>query len=124
MFKDKKALLVALVAVLGIAIGSAVGLFFLPKWQSEKPYSAVYLVNGSVYFGQLSLLPKMVLTNPYILESVSDPKDPTKNNLQLTPLSKSLWSPSKLYLTPQEVIFYGEVGKGSSVDQTLRGIKQ
>ncbi len=124
MLGDKKTLLIVSVAVLGIAIGSAVGFFFLPKWQIEKPYSAVYLINGGIYVGQLSSFPKMVLDNPYILEVTSDPKDSAKVNSRLVPLSTSLWAPSKLYLNPQQVIFYGEVGKDSSINQTLKGIKQ
>src|SRR3989339_1701864 len=87
--------LILLVLVLVLVLGYMV---FVKNNQSQKSYSVVYLASGEVYVGQLSLFPKMSLSDAYILQVTQDPKDATKNNFRLIPLKDALWSPDKIYL--------------------------
>ena len=88
-----------------------------------KVYSVVYLASGEVYVGQLSLYPKMSLSDAYVLQVTQDPKDTSKNNFRLASLKDALWSPDKIYLNKEQVIFYGKVGEGSQIDKTLKQAK-
>lgn len=105
--------------LLAVAIGSVAGFYLTPKYL-EKSYSVVYLTSGDIYVGELTTFPRLILKNAYLLQLVRDPNDASKSNFQLTPLKDSLWAPEKIYLNPQEVIFYGPVGEESTVAKTLR----
>ncbi|MEK7120231.1 MAG: hypothetical protein AAB824_01695 [Patescibacteria group bacterium] len=109
-------ILLVLVLVLGY-------MTFVKNNQSQKSYSVVYLTSGEVYVGQLSLFPKMSLSNVYLLQVAKDSKDASKNNFSLAPLKESLWSPNRVYLNRGQVIFYGKVGEGSKIAETLKQAK-
>lgn len=85
----------------------------------EKPYSVVYLRTGEVYIGKLSTFPRMKMTEGYLLRVVQDPKDPTKANFQLSPLTETLWSPQYLLLNRQQIVFYGPLKPDSQIARTL-----
>jgi len=120
MNKKKKLIIVA--AVLVIAVAGTMGSCLYTKWQMSKEHSVVYLSTGEIYIGKLSYLsmPKFKLTNAYRLQAVKDAADETKTNFQLTPLKDALWSPQKLYLNPDQVVFYGPIEEGSSAGEALR----
>ncbi|MCK5123063.1 MAG: hypothetical protein KAQ87_02855 [Candidatus Pacebacteria bacterium] len=119
---SKKKKLVIVVAVLVIAVAGAMGSCVYTKWQMSKEHSVVYLSTGEIYIGKLSYLsmPKFKLTNAYRLQAVKDATDETKTNFQLTPLKDTLYSPKKLYLNPDQVVFYGPIEEGSSAGEALR----
>ena len=85
----------------------------------SKPYSVVYLTTGEIYVGHLSTFPKLVLTDSYILQVATDSKDPAKKTFQLAPLKESLWSPERIYLNNDQVIFTAPVSADSQVAKTL-----
>ena len=85
----------------------------------NKPYSVVYLTTGEIYVGHLSTFPKLVITDYYILQVATDSKDPAKKTFQLAPLKESLWSPEKIYLNNDQVIFTAPVSADSQVAKTL-----
>jgi len=120
MNKKKKLVAVAVISVIAIAAIGSVCIY--PKWQMSKEHSVVYLSTGEIYIGELSYLsmPKFKLTNAYRLQAVKDATDETKTNFQLTPLRDALWSPQKLYLNPDQVVFYGPIEEGSSASEALR----
>lgn len=104
-----------------IAVLIVIGVLFIAnmnRYQKDN-YSVVYLTSGEVYIGKLSTFPQLTLTDGYILVMTKDAADPTKNNFQLNPLSKALWSPEKIVLTRSNVIFYGPLEKTSKIAQTL-----
>lgn len=107
--------LVALILVLGIAI--LVAVLSLSK---SRAISAVFLDSGQIYIGRLSAFPKLVLIDPYLLQVVSDPNDPKKTTFQLMPLKDNLWSPEKIYLNREHIIFTSPVGDNSQVGQALK----
>lgn len=119
MNKKKKLIIAAVVLIAVTVIG---GICLYPKWQMSKEHSVVYLSTGEIYIGKLSYLsvPKFKLTDAYRLQAVKDATDETKTNFQLTPLKDALWSPQKLYLNPDQVVFYGPIEESSKAGEALR----
>jgi uncharacterized membrane protein YraQ (UPF0718 family) len=126
MMMDKKKVLIIAGLIIAIIAGTALGFYFMSKWQAKKfssmenSYSVVYLSTGEVYIGKLSFSSKMKLDNAYLLQTIKDSKDPSKDNFQLTPLEEALWAPKDLYLNSDHVIFYGPVKDDSKVVEALR----
>ena len=84
-------------------------------------YSVVYLTTGEIYIGKLSCcFKKFELNDAYRLQAVKDPEDETKTNFQLTPLDEALWSPQKLYLNPDQIVFHGPIEDSSKAGEALR----
>ena len=119
---SKKKKLVIAAAVLVIAAAGVMGSCVYTKWEMSKEHSVVYLSTGEIYIGKLSYLsmPKFKLTDAYRLQAVKDAEDETKTNFQLTPLKDTLYSPKKLYLNPDQVVFYGPIEENSSAGEALR----
>lgn len=119
---DKKKMTMIAIVVIIIALIGGVGFYLVPKMNAESnAYSVVYLTTGEIYIGQLSVWPKMELNNAYLLQTVKDATDVTKSNIQLTPLKDALWSPKKLYLNRENVVFYGPIEEGSKAAQAIKG---
>lgn len=117
MQKANQALLglVALVVVVAVVLGF---LGFKKNAEFRNTYSVVYLSSGELYVAKLSVFPKLALTDPYLLLLVQDEK--RQNSFQLTPLNESVWAPKKLYLRPEQVVYYGPLKEDSKVLETLR----
>ncbi len=115
----KKKTKLALIA-LGILITLSAGALLLLKKSEAKEYSMVYLVSGQAYIGQLSFFPKMKIKSSYLFEIVRDPKDATKTNFQLSPLTEAIWAPKTIYLNPKNVVFYGPIGDSSKIAEALK----
>ena len=118
----KKKLVIAVAVLVIVAVVAVGGSCVYTKWQMSKEHSVVYLSTGEIYIGKLSYLsvPKFKLVDAYRLQAVKDAEDETKTNFQLTPLKDALWSPQKLYLNPDQVVFYGPIEEGSSAGEALR----
>lgn len=118
---DKRTISVIAVVVIIAAIAVITKFYIQPKMQAEQnAYSVVYLITGEVYIGHLSVWPRMELNGAYLLQSVKDSADEAKTNIQLAPLKDALWSPKKLFLNKENVIFYGPLEEGSKAAETLR----
>ena len=87
---------------------------------TPRPYSAVILASGDVYFGQLSYFPRLSLSDPYTLQTVADPNNPEQVTSQIVPLDLLVWSPNKLFLNRDQVISISRVGEDSQVMQLIR----
>ncbi len=119
MSKKKKLMIAAAGLIAAVIIA---GVFIYPKWQMSKEHSVVYLSTGEIYIGNLSYLsyPRFKFTDAYRLQAIKDPNDETKTNFQLAPLKDTLYSPKKLYLNPDQVVFYGPIEEGSSAGEALK----
>jgi len=93
---------------------------FYFNWQEKENYSVVYLSTGEIYIGKLSYFPKLTLTDAYLLQVLKDPSDSTKNTFQLAPLSEALWSPERIYLNREQVIFSGPMNESSKAFQAIK----
>ena len=107
-----------------IAAAAAAIIYFTPAEKENNPYSIVYLTTNEIYIGRLTEDAKLTLTDIYLLQIVKDPKDETKNSFQLTPLKEAIWSPKKLYISEDKVIFYGPIEETSKVAETIKATKK
>lgn len=116
---NNKNLVVVCICITVIAVAIAISVYFQTRNPSNN-YSVVYLTSGEVYVGKLSSFPRMSLTDAYLIQIVKDAADSTKSSFQLSPLSKTIWSPKVLYINDEQVIFSGPINETSQVVQTIK----
>lgn len=108
-------ILLAIVVVLLIALGAVV------YWQRggfEKPYWAVYLDTGDLYFGKLNRYPKMSLSDVWLLQRNSQD---TKNPLSLAKFKEVFWGPEdKIYLNDEKIVWKTKLREDSQVVQFIK----
>ncbi len=89
-----------------------------------RPYVAVHLTSGDIYFGQLYHFPRFQLGDVHVVQSMADPNDETQTILQIVPLKLvTPWSPDKLQLNRDQVISISEVEEESQVMDAIRESK-
>jgi len=118
MLKNK--LLLLNIALLIIIIGLSLYLFVFSKninWQIERPYYAVYLRTGDLYFGHLSkFFSRYNLTNVYLLQRDSS------GNFSLQKFSQSVYQPEdKLILNRDNIVWISKIQKDSPLIPILEG---
>jgi len=121
---NKKIIFVVVAFILAIGIGLLVGLYIAPKWMGiERPYYGVLLEGGDFYVGRLNRFPAFwKMTDALLLQTAVDPENPEQATFSLTPIKEgSIWSPDALLINPQNIIFWGRVGKDSEVMRVIRG---
>lgn len=103
-------ILLGLVVVLLVAVGA---LIFWQKFGFEKPYYAVYLSTGDLYFGKLSHFTRVSLSDVWFLQR--NPED-TQNPLSLTPFKGAFWGPEdELYLNSKDIVWKVKLKSDSPV---------
>lgn len=120
----KKLLLLVILSVFVIAAATAAMIYFTPAGKENNPYSVVYLTTNEIYIGRLIEGAKLTLTDIYLLQIIKDPQDETKSSFQLSPLKEAIWSPEKLYISEDKVIFYGPIEETSKVAEAIKAAKK
>lgn len=114
MSKLNKILLV-IVVVLLIALGIVI---YWQKGGFEKPYWAVYLNTGDLYFGKLSSFPKLSLSGVLLLQR--NPQD-AQNPLSLAEFKEVFWGPEdKIYLNNENIIWKTKLRKDSKIIEFIK----
>jgi len=119
--KNKKFKYLVVVAV-GFTI-VALLLSGLYIWKiTPRPYSAVVLTTGDVYFGKVSYFPMMTISDVYIIQATENPENPAQPSLQLLPLNTaSVWAPEELVLNRDQVVSVSKIGKSSQLMELIEG---
>lgn len=79
----------------------------------EKPYYAVYLENGDIYFGKLSFFPYSSLSNVYFLQK--NPSDP-QNPFSVLKFENAFWGQeNKIYINKKKIIWKTRLKDDSQV---------
>ncbi len=116
MFKTNKILLILIIVLVIIVLGLAAGFLFLfgGKIGWERPYYAVYLQSGDMYFGKLSgIFNHDSLSDAWFLQRNSQDG---QNPFSLTKFSNAFWGPEdKLYLNKENIIWKTKLSKDSQV---------
>ncbi|GIW66026.1 MAG: hypothetical protein KatS3mg094_545 [Candidatus Parcubacteria bacterium] len=82
---------------------------------SEK-YVGVYFLNGELYIGKISYLPKLKLIDPYLLRF-----DQQTNNTILIPLVQLPWGPqNQLYLNKSQILWIAPLNENSQIFSLLK----
>jgi len=115
MLKNKNNLIL-LLAIIILAI--AVYISFAGKnFSFQRPYYAVYLRTGDMYFGHLSRFPHLALTNVYFLQQAQNGK-----GLTIQKFEKAVFAPQdKLELNRSNVVWITKLQPDSQVVKYIEG---
>ena len=114
MFKSNKILFVGLIAMIIILVG-------ILAWQKIKisrPYYAVYLTTGDLYFGEVSRFPFLTLSSAWLIQR--DPSSQT-GELKLTEFKNAFWSPAgTMRLSKYNIVWIAKLSKDSPVAKYIQ----
>jgi len=84
----------------------------------EKPYYAVYLENGDIYFGKLNIFPYLSLSDVYFLQK--NPSD-TQNPFSVVKFENAFWGPeNKIDISREKIIWKTRLKKDSQVLNVIK----
>lgn len=109
--RSSKYLKLAIIGVfLSLAFYGAVYLFL------DKPYVAVYLTTGDVYFGRLSHTPGFKISDPWFIERSKS------GDFALRKFVDAVWKPSNtLDISSNQVVFWNRLPSDSPVIGAMQG---
>jgi len=92
--------------------------------QFDKPYQAVLLSNGQVYYGRLEGYgtEHPVLREVYYIQSTVNPQTHEQSNV-LTRRGKEWHGPDRMYLNPSQILLVEPVGTDSKVADLIKDLK-
>ncbi len=114
MSKLNKILLV-LVVVLLIALGVAI---YWQKSGDNKPYWAIYLNTGDIYFGKVNYFPKFHLSDVWLLQR--NPQD-SQNPFSILKFDEVAWGPQDaIYVNPENIVWKAKLKEDSEFLKSLK----
>ena len=118
MNKLNKFLLVLVIVLLLILVG----IIFWQKMGSQRPFYAIYLDTGDLYFGRVgNFFLRYSLTDAYLLQR--NPND-SEQPFSLQRWEQVFWQPeNKIKINPDKVVWIAKLKTGSEVSNFLNGIK-
>jgi hypothetical protein len=92
--------------------------------QFDKPYQAVLLSNGQVYYGRLEGYgtEHPVLREVYYIQSSVNPQTHEQSNI-LTRRGKEWHGPDRMYLNPSQILLVEPVGTDSKLADLIKDLK-
>lgn len=97
------------IVVLGLGVSFLFGALY-------KPYTAVYLSTGDVYYGKLSTFPGLTLHDPWFVQRMPD------GNFSLAKFSDAFWKPrGAMRLSSDKVVFTAKLDKTSPIVEAMEG---
>ena len=110
--------LVLVVVYLSYASGSKIFPF------SESRYQAVQLISGEVYFGKLSFVPKLKLSQAAFVQTQEGESATSTPQTQLMPLSSLYFAPeNEMYLVEKQILWWANLQPESQLVKLLKEIK-
>ena len=109
--KSSKIIFVAIVFL--VVIGAIVSAIFSFV---NRPYMAVYLATGDIYFGRTSLFPRVTMQDPWFLQRAED------GTLSLARLTDAVWMPEgEFKINRDQVVFMARLADNSQVVAMMEG---
>ncbi|MGA2271220.1 MAG: hypothetical protein ABSH44_22355 [Bryobacteraceae bacterium] len=92
--------------------------------QFDKPYQAVLLSNGQVYYGRLEGYgtEHPVLREVYYIQSSVNPQTHEQTNILLR-RGKEWHAPDRMYLNPSQILLVEPVGTDSKVADLIKDLR-
>lgn len=113
MSKLNKILLI-LVVVLIIALTAII---YWQKVGFEKPYYAVYLNTGELYFGKISYFSRLSLSDVYLFQRTDDSKNP----FNISKFENAFWGPTdRIYLNKENIVWKAKLKKDSQILEFIK----
>lgn len=104
-----------LVVVLIIALA---GVIYWQKGGFERPYYAVYLDTGDIYFGRLNYFPRLSMTNVWFLQRNAQD---SQNPLSLSKFRDAFWGPEdRMELNYKDIVWMAKLKNDSEVLKYIR----
>lgn len=121
MPKTNKLLLILIIVLAIVLLGLSAGFIFLfgGKIWPERPYYAVYLQTGDMYFGKLGgIFNRSALYDVWLLQR--NPQD-SQNPFSLVKFEDTFWGPEgKIYLNRESIIWKAKLTKDSQVASFIK----
>jgi hypothetical protein len=106
-----------LLILLAILVVISAGVFYWQKIGFEKPYYAVYMDDGNVYFGKISIFPKFALTDVWLLQNAG-----SSGELTVSKFNEAVWGPGdKMYVNPDNIIWKTRLREDSQLLVRFKG---
>lgn len=109
--KSSKTVLIISLSVIGLAVlaGVAVSIFY-------KPYMAVYLTTGDIYFGKTSVFPRVKIQEPWFLQRNEE------GGLSLEKFSDAIWAPENgMKISKGQIVFMSKLSESSPIIAAIEG---
>jgi hypothetical protein len=92
--------------------------------QFDKPYQAVLLSNGQVYYGRLEGYgtDHPLLREVYYIQSTVNPQTHEQTNI-LTRRGKEWHGPDRMYINPNQILLVEPVGTDSKVADLIKDLR-
>ena len=92
-------------------------------WPFDENYQIVVLEGGLIYFGHLKLFPRISLSEVYFLQNETDEKGNTYQRLVPVSQGMILNQKSKMYLSPQKILWWADLPKESQILTVIKTYK-
>ncbi len=105
--------LIAIIVLAAILLGAALTaiLYFV-----HRPYMAVFLTTGDIYFGRTSLFPRVTIERPWFLRRAED------GSLSLENFSDAIWAPEGgIQINRDKIVFMSRLSNASPVVAAIEG---
>ncbi len=109
--KSLKTIFVVLVSlvVLGIVVGAIFSFI-------RRPYMAVYLVTGDIYFGRVSSFPRVTIRDPWFFRRAED------GSVSLERFSDAVWMPEDVIkINRDQIVFMARISENSQIIAMMEG---
>ncbi len=121
MLKKKTVFFVVLVLVL-VVVGVVIGVWVAGGTKDgARPsgYAAVYMTNGTVYFGKIHTFPSFRLSEALVLQQGAAANG-QQSGLSLVPFKSAFWGPvGDMYINKSQMVFWAPIRSDSQVAQVL-----
>lgn len=105
---NSKSYKILIVIVIAVVVVILLGIIIFNLFKSKSNYAAVFLNNGSVYFGKLSIFPRLKLTNPIYIQLDQN------GNPSIQKFTDAFWQPQGvIYLNKQSIAFIAPIKSNS-----------
>lgn len=103
---------ILLISVIILIVGIG-GVLLWQQIVQTKPYYAVYLSTGELYFGMIDYFPQLALKNPYLLQRN---ENNTQTPYSIQKFSDAFWGPTeKMLLNKKNIIWKVKLKNDSQV---------
>jgi len=109
--KSFKIILIVLVSI--IVLGVIAGAIFSFV---HRPYMAVYLATGDIYFGRTSLFPRVTIQDPWFFRRAED------GSVSLERFSDAVWMPEDVIkINRDQIVFMARISENSQIIAMMEG---
>ncbi len=109
--KSFKIILIVLASIM--VIGIITGVIFSLV---HRPYMAVYLATGDIYFGRVSSFPRVTIQDPWFFRRAED------GSVSLERFSDAVWMPEDVIkINRDQIVFMARISENSQIIAMMEG---